>query len=205
MRLFKNIASNFIKERVSNTKTAFQLIIEDFKRYVLILKYVFLVFSAGTLIYGIATETGNLVINCILLGLLVLYAMLDAILRKRENPNPSKKLRLIYAWMKIILNAAALASSLYSLYSATASEVKPYSIVLATLSMIMFIIKVVVEICLDIFSSKWNLLKNAMILDAKEHPNTSGKVFTPLIGDVEEVEVKESIINRIRNRQNNNK
>ena len=167
MGIFKNIASSFIKDRVSNTTTAFQLIIADFKRYILILKYIFLTFSVGTVIFNICTETGNLIINCLLLGLLVVYTVVDAILRKKEMINPTKKIRLIYAWLKIILNAAALTTSLYSLYSATASDVKPFSIVLATLSMIMFIIKVVVEICLDIFASKWVLLKNAMLMDAK--------------------------------------
>ncbi len=204
MAFFKHIASSFIKDRVSNTTTAFQLIIADFKRYILILKYVFLAFSAGTVIFNICTDTGNLVINCLLLGLLVVYTVVDAILRQKEMVNPTKKVRLIYAWLKIILNAAALTSSLYSLYSATASEVKPFSIVLATLSMIMFIIKVVVEICLDIFASKWVLLKNAMIMDAKEHPNTSGKIFAPFVGDVEEVDAKESVVARINKKQNKN-
>ena len=113
----------------------------------------------------------------------------------------SKKLRIIYAWTRIALNAAALISSLYAIYSATANEVKPISIVLATLSLIMFILKVLTEICMEIFQSKWTLLKNAMIMDAKEHPNTSGKLFSPLIGDIEEVEVKESVAERIRKKQ----
>ena len=40
-------------------------------------------------------------------------------------------------------------------------------------------------------------------MDAKEHPNTSAKVFSPFIGDVEEVEVKESIAERIKRKQDN--
>ena len=68
----------------------------------------------------------------------------------------------------------------------------------------MFIIKVVVEICLDIFASKWVLLKNAMIMDAKEHPNTSGKIFAPFVGDIEEVDAKESVVTRINKKQNKN-
>ena len=201
MSLFSKVASNFVKERVSNTKTAFQLIIDDFKLYVLILKWIFVAFSAGMLIYGIVSGTGNLIINCCLLGLLFVYSILDAILKRLENPNPSKKLRIVYAWLKIVLNAAALVSSLYTLYSATINDVKPISIVLATLSMIMFIIKVLLEITVEVLQSKWVLLKNAMIMDAKEHPNTSAKLFAPIIGDVEEAEVKESIKNRIKNKQ----
>lgn len=201
MSLFSKVASNFVKERVSNTKTAFQLIIDDFKLYVLILKWIFVAFSAGMLIYGIVSGIGNLIINCCLLGLLFVYSILDAILKRLENPNPSKKLRIVYAWLKIALNAAALVSSLYTLYSATINDVKPISIVLATLSMIMFIIKVLLEITVEVLQSKWVLLKNAMIMDAKEHPNTSAKLFAPIVGDVEEAEVKESIKNRIKNKQ----
>ena len=104
--------------------------------------------------------------------------------------------------MRIGLNAAALVSSLYAIYSATATEVKPISIVLATLSLIMFVLKVLLEICFEIFQSKWTLLKNAMIMDAKEHPNTSAKLFSPLIGDIEEAEVKESVAERIKRKQN---
>ena len=194
--------SNFAKKRVTNTKTAFQLIVEDFKRYVLILKYIFLTFSVATLIYGIVSKTGNLIINCCLLGLLFVYSLLDAILRQKEKPNASKRLRIVYVWMHISLNAAAIASSLYSLYSATIHEIKPITIVLATLSMIMFILKVVLEITLEIFQSKWTLLKNAMLMDAKEYPGTSGKIFSPFIGgDIDEVEVKESVKNRIKKRQ----
>ena len=41
-----------------------------------------------------------------------------------------------------------------------------------------------------------------MIMDAKEHPNTSAKLFSPLIGDIEEAEVKESVAERIKRKQN---
>ena len=202
MGLFSKAVGNFAKKRVSNTKTAFQLIIEDFKRYVVILKYVFLAFSVATLIYGIISGIGNLIINCCLLGLLFVYSVLDAILRRRESPNASRKLRIVYAWMRISLNAAVLASSLYSLYSATVAEVKPITIVLATLSMIMFVLKVLLEITLEVFQSKWTLLKNAMLMDAKEYPGTSGKIFAPFVGeDIEEAEVKESVKKRIKKYQ----
>ena len=193
---------NFAKERVTNTKTAFQLIVEDFKRYILILKWVFLAFSFATVIFDIVMNIGNLAINCCLLGVLLVYSVLDTLFRIFRKPDPTKKLRIIYAWLRITLNAAAVISSLYAIYSAAAHEVKPITIVLATLSLIMFILKVLVEICYEIFQSKWTLLKNAMIMDAKEHPNTSGKLFSPLIGDVEEVEVKESVAERIRRKQN---
>ena len=202
MGLFGKMIGNFAKERVTNTKTAFQLIVEDFKRYILILKWVFLAFSFATVIFDIVMNIGNLVINCSLLGVLLVYSVLDTLFRIFRKPDPTKKLRIIYAWLRITLNAAAVISSLYAIYSAAAHEVKPITIVLATLSLIMFILKVLVEICYEIFQSKWTLLKNAMIMDAKEHPNTSGKLFSPLIGDVEEVEVKESVAERIRRKQN---
>lgn len=201
MGLFSKAASKFVNNRVSNTKTAFQLIIDDFKKYIMILKWAFVAFSVAMLIYSIVNEIGRPVINYSLLGLLFLYSVLDAILRRRQNPNPTKKLRIIYAWMKIALNAAAIVSSLYTIYSATIDEVKPISIVLATLSLIMFIIKVFLEITVEIFQSKWTLLKNAMLMDAKEYPNTSGKLFAPLVGDIEQTEVKESVKKRIKNKQ----
>lgn len=201
MGLFSNLAGSFVKERVTNTKTAFQLIVEDFKRYVLIMKWVFLGLSVATIIYGIVTRTGNLIINIVLLGVLLAYSVLDTLFRLSANPNPSKKLRLIYAWIRITLNAAAIASSVYALYSSTINQVKPIEIVLAALSMMMFILKVLLEITLEVLSSKWSLLKNAMIMDAKEHPGTSGKIFAPFIGDIEEIEVKESHAQRIREKQ----
>ena len=202
MGLISKLAGKFVKDRTVNTKTALQLILEDFRRYILILKWVFLGFSFATIIYSLIVGIGNLIINFILLGVLVLYAVLDTIFRLKQKPDPTRKLRVIYAWTRIALNAAALVSSLYAIYSATIHEIKPISIVLATLSLIMFILKVLTEICLEIFQSKWTLLKNAMIMDAKEHPNTSGKLFSPIIGDVEEVEVKESVAERIRKKQN---
>ena len=201
MGMFSKLAGKFVKDRTANTKTALQLIVEDFKRYILILKWIFLGFSFATIIYSIVVGIGNLVINCCLLGVLLIYALLDSIFKLKQKPDPSRKLRVIYAWTRIALNAAALISSLYAIYSATSSEVRPISIVLATLSLIMFILKVLTEIVMEIFQSKWTLLKNAMIMDAKEHPNTSGKLFSPIIGDVEEVEVKDSVAERIRKKQ----
>lgn len=201
MGLFSKAASSFVKERVSNTKTAFQLIIDDFKRYVLIMKWVFLSLSVATIVYGIVTRTGDIIINSTLLAVLLSYAILDTIFRLRANPNPNKKLRVIYAWIRIGLNALALASSIYALYSSTITQVKPIEIVLASLSMLMFILKVLLEITLEVISSKWELLKNAMIMDAKEHPGTSGKIFSPFIGDIEQIEVKESHAQRIRNKK----
>lgn len=165
------------------------------------MKWVFLVLSVSTLIYGIVTQTGTLIINIILLAVLLAYSLLDTIFRLRANPNPTKKLRLIYAWIKIILNAAAIAGSIYALYSSTISQVKPIEIVLAALSMMMFILKVLLEITLDVLSSKCALLKNAMIMDAKEHPSTSAKIFAPFIGNIDETEVKENYAKRIRNKQ----
>ncbi len=203
MGIFSKLAGSFVKERVSNTKTAIELIVEDFKRYLVVIKWIFLVFSLGTVIYNLVTNTGNLIINIILICVLIIYAVLDAIFKKLKKPDPNKKLRFIYAWIRILLNAAALVSSFYTLYSATAGDaIKPFSIVLTTLSLLMFILKVVLEICVDIFSSKWKLLKNAMIMDAKEHPNTSGKIFSPFIGDADEVEVKDAVVNKIREHQN---
>ena len=202
MGIFGKMLGNFAKERVSNTKTAFQLIIEDFKRYVLILKWVFLAFSFATIIFNLVNGVGDIIINWCLLGLLLVYSILDTLFRIFRKPDPTKKLRIIYAWLRIGLNGAALVSSLYAIYSAAATEVKPISIVLATLSMIMFVLKVLLEICFEIFQSKWTLLKNAMIMDAKEHPTTSAKLFSPLIGDVEETEVKKSVAERIRERKN---
>ena len=70
--------------------------------------------------------------------------------------------------------------------------------------MMMFILKVLLEITLEVLSSKWSLLKNAMIMDAKEHPSTSGKIFAPFIGDIEEIKVKESHAPRIREKQSKN-
>ena len=181
MGLFGRIAGKFVKDRTANTKTALQLIIEDFKRYILILKWIFLGFSFATIIYSIVVGIGNLIINCILLGVLLIYALLDAIFKLKQKPDPSRKLRIIYAWTRIALNAAALISSLYAIYSATIHEIKPISIVLATLSLIMFILKVLTEICMEIFQSKWTLLKNAMIMDAKEHPILQANFFLQLL------------------------
>ena len=194
-----------IHSRTENTKTAFSIIIDDFKLYLLILKWVFLGFSFATVIYSLIVDVGTPWINYALLGVLVVYALLDTIFRLAERPNPPKKIRIVYAWIRILLNAVALVSSIYELYSATANEVKPITIVLVTLSLIMFILKVLAEILLSIIMSKWNLLKNAMIMDAKEHPKTSGKVFSPFIGDVEVVDAKESIVRRIKNRQSEKK
>ena len=201
MGLFGKLVGNFAKERVSNTKTAFQLIVEDFKRYVLILKWIFLAFSFATVIFDLIVGIGEPIINYCLLGLLLVYSVLDTVFRMVAKPNPTKKLRIVYAWLRIILNATALTSSIYAIYKAS-TEVKPISIVLATLSLIMFILKVLVEICFEIFQSKWTLLKNAMIMDAKEHPNTSGRLFSPLIGDFEQIEAKDSVVERIKRKQN---
>lgn len=203
MGFFSKLAGSMVKQRVTNTKTALELIIDDFKKYVFILKYVFLGFSVGTVVYSIIAGTGIIYINFALLGLLVGYAILDAVLKATEAKNASKAIRPIYAWLKIILNAGALASSLYTLYASTAGDkINAMSIVLSTLSIIMFVLKVLLEVCLDIFNKKWRLLKTGMILDAQEYPNTSGKIFGPFIGEfVEDQKLKQSDVDRIHNKQ----
>ena len=55
MGLIGKIAGKFVKDRTANTKTALQLIVEDFKRYVLALKLIFLCFS-----FFMPTYTSNL-------------------------------------------------------------------------------------------------------------------------------------------------
>ena len=202
MGLFSKIASSFVKKRVSNTKTALEIIVKDFKRYITILKYIFVLFSVLTLIYNIYTQTGVLLINCILLGVIVGYTLVDALLQRTDFVRLTKKIKRIYKWTTIILNLAALSISIYAIYSATSNEIKPVSIILATLSIIFFILKVVVEIVLEVLESKWDLLKTALIMDAKDYPGTTGKILTPFFGDVEDVEVKESYVKRIKEYQN---
>lgn len=155
-----------VKTKTENTFNALHLIMEQFKFYVKVIKYIFIAFSLALSLFNIFTGTGNKIVNFILIGLLAIYLILDTIFGVISLKSPKKILKIAYTWLKILINGFALGSTIYSLYLATSLEkINPISIVLTTLSIIMFIIKVILEIICEVVMSKWNLLKAGLIMD----------------------------------------
>ena len=131
-----------VKSKTENTFNALHLIVEQFKFYIKILKYSLIVFSVALSLFNSFTNPGNKIINFVLIGLLVLYLILDSIFGAISLKSPKKILKISYTWAKILINGVALGSTIYSLYLATSLEkINPFSIVLTTLSIIVFIIK----------------------------------------------------------------
>lgn len=154
---------------IQNTVSALQIIIDDLKKYIKIFKFIFVLFSIGMVVFQICINSGNKIVNFILLGLLVTYYVVDTFFISKKKSNPRKVVRATYSWINIILNAVALSSTIYTLYSATSMEkISPMSIVLATLSIILFIIKVILEIVTEVLSSKFSLLKAGIAKDIDE-------------------------------------
>lgn len=153
---------------IQNTVSAVQIVIDDLKRYIRAFKFIFVLFSAGMLIFQIVIKSGSTIVNWCLLGGLAVYYVLDAIFKARKRSNPPRAIKITYAWFKICLNALALASTIYTLYSATSMDkISPISIVLATLSIILFVIKVILEIVTEVVASKFALIKAGFAQDVE--------------------------------------
>lgn len=133
------------------TKAAINLMINDFKKIANFFKVTFILFSLTYYIFSIITNKGNLVINIVLLSIMILYSIFEITTINIDNEKLKYIAKRIFSISKIIVKSISLGVVIYSLY--LISEVySPVSIVILTLTIILWVLQVLLELCIIIFN-----------------------------------------------------
>lgn len=141
------------------------------------------------LVLALIFSLGNVIVNSILLGITVLMLIVTIAISKKELYKKQKvitirgvrKTKHALKWVKIVVKAYSLGVTLYGMFIA-ASMVSPFSIIMTTLLIIVWIITVIVELISMLLEFLTNYLKDSVqkdIVDIKEeyhwllHPKTT--------------------------------
>lgn len=139
------------------TKAAIDIVIEDIKKYCNIFKYSSMVFTILYFIYALYSKSANLIVNVVLLSLFSIYAVLDLFTCKKKLKTLKKFIKRSYKSLKMITKAFSLFIMIYGIYGA-ATNVSAISIILVTLMIIMWVLQLLLEIFIEIFENKKDLI-----------------------------------------------
>ena len=151
------------------TRSAYAILEKKFKKYLFITKIILNVSISAYFIYALIAHIGNFVANIILASLFAIYLIFTILSEKKKVAKPVKrKVRIIYQSIRLLIKAFVLGVTLYGMYEATV-EVKPLSIVLTTLMIILWVIQLIIEILMDIILPKKDLLIAGFMKDVEPY------------------------------------
>lgn len=153
------------------SKTAIKIILEDFKKWSKVFKIGFSIFTLVYLIYSLVMEKGSLYVNIILISLYVLYTLFELITYKKTIKKTKKIIAKSYKWANLLIKAFTLGTTLYGIYVA-ASNVDGISIILAILTIIIWVLQVLLELIILVIEPKLKLVVAGVLTDAKPIINT---------------------------------
>ena len=167
------------------TKAAVTLVKDNLKLYAKIFKYSSLIFSLAFYIYSICTDTGNFIVNIILISLLGAYLAFETITFNRNIIFIKKVVYKGVKWVKLVLKAFTISTTIYSIYL-TSTHVNAVTIILTTLMIMMFIIQLIIEIVSLIVEHNIDYVLQAIhqdIEDMKKPVNNIKNVFRKMVGE----------------------
>lgn len=172
------------------TRASFRLIVNEFKRFLTIFKYGSLIFTISYFTYALISQTGNFIVNIILASLFVVYTIFELLTRNKNMKGTRKKVRRSYRWINLIFKTFTLGSMIYGIYI-TASNVKPISIILATLMIILWVLQVLMEIIVEVIEDKFELISDAFNKDVQDMQETIKKPVTVVSNVIKKIQGKE--------------
>jgi len=160
------------------TRASINIIIDDIKKYYKIFKYGSLIFTTAYFVYALIAQIGNVAANIILASLYVAYTAFEIITRNKNLRQARRIVRRSYHFAKIGINALTLGIMLYGIYTAT-TNVKPISIILATLMIILWVLQLLLAIIVEVVESKAHLVAAGWSKDMQDlkPKNIIGGIF----------------------------
>ena len=148
------------------TKAAGVMILEDLKKWRNNFQIFFSLFTLVYLSYCLIRQVGIFYINLALSVLYVAYTAFQLVTLKRNDKKLKKRVARTYKWARLLLKTLTLASTLYGIYVAS-TAVDGISLILATLTIIIWVIQVLLEVLTVIIEPKIRLLTAGFIEDTK--------------------------------------
>lgn len=150
-----------------HTKDALTTTINDFKSIYKSIKYISLFFTFAYLVYVFVAKVGNFWVNVTLAGITFAYYVFFVFsvkLQSRAMQSTKKVVRRIYHWLRIIVRAASLGFLLYGMASDPKS-VTPISIILATITVIIWVLQVIFELVCNLLEVHKDLIVESVVTD----------------------------------------
>lgn len=128
----------------------------------------FRVFTLSYLIYAIAAQKGNLIVNSVLLSLLVAYSIFEICsYNKIEKMKTARKqIRRLYVFGKLSVKAVSLGIILYGAYSAN-TNMNAFSVIVTTLMLISWIMQTFLELGYVLAERYLALIKKSFLTDVE--------------------------------------
>jgi len=108
-------------------------------------------------VYAIYAKVGNIVVNSILLSLVVFYTLFELITKNKNIKHIKKIVRRSYKSIKFLTKTFSLGIMIYGIYVAS-TNVSGISIILATLMIILWVLQLLLELVVEIFDDKKDLI-----------------------------------------------
>lgn len=150
-----------------NTKTALTTTINDFKAIYKTIKYVSLFFTFAYLAYVFIAKVGNLWVNVALAGVTFIYYaffVFSVKLQGKAMQSAKKVVRRIYHWLRILVRAVSLGILLYGM-AIEPQSATPISIILATITVIVWVLQVIFELICNLLEIHKDLIVESVITD----------------------------------------
>lgn len=163
------------------TKAAVKLMLNDFKKIGNCLKLVFIVMSLLYYIFSILFETGNIVINIILLSIIILYSVFEIIFTKIENKELKFATKRIFGLLKLFVKAVSLGIVIYTVYI-TSEITNPISIVILTLTIVLWVLQFLLEIVLIVINKYFDYIMVGINKDKENAKNVGNAVLGVVSG-----------------------
>ena len=151
---------------VKHSVAAISLVWEDLKKWTRAFKIAFSLFTLAYLAYALAVGRGNVYVNVVLAALYVIYTVFSLVAYKKAVAKTKKIVKRGYRWLRLLTKAFTLGSALYGLYVA-AAEIDGISIVLATLTVILWVLQVLLEVLILVVEPRAKLIVAGVLMDAK--------------------------------------
>ena len=151
------------------TKAALRKTLDDFKS----LQFGFNVTVQAAyifyLIYAIVFGVGFLAVNIVLLALSVAYAVFFFItnLREKRDKKLGKRVKYVYKITKHSIKVFTLSMAIASI-CIDKEEVTPFAVMFVALMVVGFVLQVIIDIAVAIFSAKMDFLLEAIKADTEE-------------------------------------
>lgn len=148
------------------TRAAGAMILADLKKWRNHFQIFFSLFTLLYLAYCLLRPVGIFYINLSLAVIYVAYTVFQLVTYKTENRRIKKRVARTYKWARLLLRAVTLAGALYGIYVAS-TAVDGISLILATLTIIMWILQVLLEILTIVIEPRIRLFSAGVMEDVR--------------------------------------
>lgn len=166
------------------TREALNKVIDDFKLLSKVFKYTSQIVTVAYLTYSLIAKVGNFYANIILLCLFIGYTIFDFVVSDEGNKFIKKVVKRTINWLKISIKAFTLFVLIYTIYTAT-TDASAFSIIMATLMIIVWVLQVLLELVITVFEDEKDLVLAGIkkdIDDIKRPVSDVGNFFRRVAG-----------------------